>query len=172
MRCRLCLFIALAVFAAGFLIPAPAAAKEKKESKPKVPQAVLQAFTKAYPNAEITGSGKAKRDHKRLFAIKGNDSGVVRDYLYEGDGTLVEIDQNIPPTSLPLAVLQGIMAAHPRGETVKATKVTRGDTTEFRLELKEDNDFYALTVASNGKITKSQKLTHKFEDKENEIEYE
>jgi hypothetical protein len=172
MRYRLGLLIALAVFATGFLIPAPAAAKEKKESKPKVPEVVLNAFTKAYPNAEITGSGKAKRDHETLFAIQGNDSGVVRDYLYEGDGTLVEIDQKIPPTSLPLAVLQGITAAHPRGETVKATKIIRGDITEFRLELKEDSDFYALTVASNGKITKSKKLNQQFEDKENEIEYE
>lgn len=166
------LLIVLAMFVAGSLSPAPAAGKEKKEAKIDVPKPVYDAFVKAYPNAKITKSGKEKLDGKRVFGIESEEGGVSRNVLYKEDGTLVEIEEKLPPTGLPLAVLQGINAKYPTGLTVRAKKVTRGKTVEYELRLKQENDYYELTVSSAGKITKTKQLTHKDEEQDNEIENE
>ncbi len=163
------LLVVSLIAAAAF---APAIAKEKKDAKVDVPQAVYDAFTKAYPNAKITGSGKEKKDGKTVFEIESKDGSVTRDLLYKDDGTLVEIEEKIPPTSLPLGVLQGIKAKYPTGETVKAERISRGETTEYELRLKQDSDYYELTVSSAGKIIKTKQLTHKDEEEDTEIENE
>ncbi len=172
MKYRIGLLIMLAVFAAGSFMPAPAAGKETKKTKVDVPQAVYDAFTKAYPDAKIIGSGKEKLDGETVFGIKSKDGGVIRDVIYKEDGTLVEIDEKIPPTALPLGVLQGIKSAYPTGETVKAQRITRGKTVEYELRLKQDSDYFELTVSSAGQITKTKQLTHQDEEKDNEIENE
>jgi uncharacterized cupredoxin-like copper-binding protein len=171
MRRTVSLLIALAMFAAAFL-PAQAAEKEKKIDKADVPQAVMDAFAKAYPKAKITGTATEKKGGERVFEIESMEGNVTRNVIYKADGTLVEIEEKIPPTALPLAVIQGIKARYPTGETVRAEKITRGDTVEFELRLKQDQDYYELTVSTAGKITNSKKLTHENEEEENEIENE
>ncbi len=166
------ILMVLAIFAAGSLLPTPATAKEKKQEKVDVPKPVYDAFVKAYPKAEITGSGKEKLDGKKVFEIESKDNGVSRNLFYKEDGTLVEIEEKIAPTSLPLAVLQGIKAKYPIGQTVRAKKITRGETVEYELRLKQDTDYFELTVSSAGKITKTKQLTHKDEEEDNEIENE
>jgi hypothetical protein len=113
----------------------PAAAKERKLSRAQVPSPVLTAFEKAYPKAKALSFAEEDKDGKACYEIESHDGPTRRDLLYAADGTILEIEETVPPAELPAAVRDAVAKQAPKATIKRAEKVTRGDTVRFEIEL-------------------------------------
>lgn len=113
----------------------PAAAKERKLSRAKVPTPVLTAFEKAYPKAHALSFAEEDKDGKACYEIESRDGTTRRDLLFAADGTILEIEETVSPADLPAAVRAAITRSAPKATIKRAEKVTRGDAVRFEVEL-------------------------------------
>ncbi len=139
-----------------------AAAQETKAPvKPEVPAAVLTAFQQAYPGAIIKGSGKEVEKGIVYYEIESVDSTINRDLLYSADGKLLEIEETIPPTNLPITVSQTIAKDYPQGKIIKSEKLIRGEVIEYELVIASGKQKVEVALDINGKVLKTEKLAKK-----------
>jgi Putative beta-lactamase-inhibitor-like, PepSY-like len=114
--------------------PAPARAA-KPAAAPSAPAPILAAFKAAYPHATIKSAAAEKEDGKVVWEVESTENGLGRDLLYTPDGTVVEIEEEVPSAQLPTPVTAGVKAQYPSARIVKGEKVTRGATVSYELEL-------------------------------------
>lgn len=127
-------FLITAALAATLAVPA--AASERTLKRAQVPGPVLAAFEKAYPKAHAVGFAQEEKDGKMCYEIESRDGATHRDLLYAANGTVLEIEESIPPSDLPEAVRDAVAKQAPKATIKRAEKVTRGDTVRFEVELK------------------------------------
>jgi hypothetical protein len=108
----------------------------QKPTKKAVPPAIKAAFEKAYPKAVIQNIDKEKQGGKTYYEVESMDGTTRRDFLYNPDGTVYEIEEVMEVASLPEAVKAGVTKEFPKGKILTAEKVTRGDVTEYELTVK------------------------------------
>lgn len=109
---------------------------KKPAAKGQLPAAIQQAFKSAYPNAKITGTSKETEGGKTVYEVESVDQGLNRDLIYNPDGTVVEIEEQIKPADLPLPVSEALRKLYPKATITKAEKLTRGQTLQYELALK------------------------------------
>ena len=126
-------FLITAALAAALALPATA--KERPLSRAKVPPPVLAAFEKAYPKAKAIRFAEETQDGKKAYEIESQDGSKRRDLLYAADGTVLEIEETIPPADLPATVRDAVAKQAPKATIKRAEKVTRGETVRFEVEL-------------------------------------
>ena len=140
-----------------FALASGALAGDTEISKKDLPAAVLTAFEKAYPKAEIKGLTKEKENGKTFYEIESVDGKLSRDLLYLADGTVVEIEEGVPPGDLPASVKAAVGKEHPQGKIVKSEKVTRGSEVTYAFQVKSGKATYGMAVAPDGTVIKNQK---------------
>ncbi|MGE5353465.1 MAG: PepSY-like domain-containing protein [Acidobacteriota bacterium] len=146
---------------------------KKKDVTKNVPQVVLDAFKKAYPNAVIKGSGKENEEGKTFYEIESVDGKVKRDLLYLPDGKVAEIEEKISNNDLPAAVKETVKKEFPKGKITSAEKVTKDGKENFELVVKDGKKSAEIVLDKEGKIVKKevkQGGKEKEEDEENENE--
>lgn len=109
--------------------PAPAS------KAPSVPPAVTKAFQQAYPTATITGTKQERDKERTLFRIDSTDKGRRRSVMYDINGKLIEVGDQVEEKELPRPVFDAIHA-HRRAIFVTAMKVTRGANVEYRITVR------------------------------------
>ena len=156
MKTRL-LTVALAASFAVFSVHADSDDKELKKSQ--VPQAVLDAFAKARPDAKVKEFEEETWDGKSVFAIEFKDNGIESEYIFSSDGTLLGIEEEIKPADLPPAVAEAINKAHPNAKIKEAERILlpNGTLSRFEVEIKVGGKEFELEIDSNGKILKTKK---------------
>jgi len=112
--------------------PAPHKPKPK-ESKVAMPAAVEKAFKAAYPGAVVKATLKETKDGQTVFEIESVDKGLTRDLLYTGDGTVLEIEEQLLDEDVPPAVTAAIKARYPKARLTKREKLTKGQTVEYEF---------------------------------------
>ncbi|HEX2866085.1 MAG TPA: PepSY-like domain-containing protein [Ignavibacteriales bacterium] len=144
------------------------AQSKKKDVKKNVPQAVLDSFKKAYPNAVIKGSGKEVEEGKTFYEIESVDGKVKRDLLYLPDGKVAEIEEKISNNDLPATVISTVKKESPKGKITSAEKVTKNGTENFELMVKDAASSMELVLDKNGKVIAKEikGSRHKKESKE------
>jgi hypothetical protein len=100
-----------------------------------LPQAVKNAFEHAYPGATIATALPTTDAGRTVFRIVSVDHGRSRVVLYESDGKVVEIAEQVEEKDLPKPVAAA-MHEHPRAIYASGMKVTRGGTVEYRLTVR------------------------------------
>ena len=131
-------FLALAF--AGSVAGTASESSSKKPPKPaaasaRLPAPILTAFEAAYPHATIKGAAEEKEDGKVVWEVESTENGLGRDLLYKPDGSVVEIEEEVPGAQLPAAVTAAVKAQYPTARIVKGEKVTRGATVFYELQL-------------------------------------
>ncbi|MGE5498825.1 MAG: PepSY-like domain-containing protein [Syntrophothermus sp.] len=157
------------VLTAGLSFSSYAQAKKKDATK-NVPQAVLDAFKKAYPNAVIKGSGKETEGGKTLYEIESVDGKSKRDLLYLPDGKVAEIEELITEKDLPAAVKESIKKETPKGKITKAEKITKDGNENYELIVKEGKKSTEILLNKDGKVEKKESLGSKKENDKEEDE--
>lgn len=109
---------------------------KKPAKKAQLPAAITDAFQKAYPTAKITGTSKETENGKTVYEVESVDQGLNRDLIYNPDGTVVEIEEQIKPADLPALVSDALKNLYPKAAITKAEKLTRGQTLQYELALK------------------------------------
>jgi len=162
------LFVAIAFMTIAAVRAEDSQAIEKKD----VPAAVLAAFERAYPDAEIIAIEKEKTKDQVIFEFEINDGKNERDVIYLENGALFAIEEAISITALPEAVVDALKKTYPKGEIDEAEKVTRGSETEYEVVVevvgggKETE--YEITVSSSGQIIDQIQIGEGEDDDEGE----
>ncbi len=91
-------------------------AGEEKITKKDLPRAVLSAFEKAYPKADIKGLSREEEGGSVFYEIESLDGKTSRDILYTSDGKPAEIEEAIAVKQLPAAVKATVQQRVPQGE--------------------------------------------------------
>ena len=143
---------------------------EKKITKKDLPSAILTAFEKGYPKAQITGVSKETEDSTTYFEIESRDGKIRRDLLYKADGTVKEIEERVTEAELPAAIRQAVAKEYPKGRIQKGEKTTRDNAIEYELIVKIGKDKMEVVLDESGKILKTEKKSGTEEAEEQEEE--
>jgi hypothetical protein len=108
---------------------------KKPAVKGQLPAAVREAFQKAYPNATIKGTSKETEGGKTVYEVESIDQGMGRDIIYNPDGTVFEMEEQMKPADLPAPVSEALTRMYPKAKITKAEKLTRADTLQYELTL-------------------------------------
>jgi hypothetical protein len=141
--------------------PAPAA----KASDPaaKLPAPILTSFRTSYPNATIKGVAKETEGGKTAWEVESIDNGLARDLVYNPDGTVVEIEEQIDAASLPAVVSAALKAKYPAATVTKAEKMTKGTTLTYEMALK-GAAVKSVEITPDGKLLPAAKEKDEKED--------
>lgn len=147
------------------LLPTPFAKAEKK-SEVKAPDAVLAAFHKAYPKAEIRDISMETKDSLTYFEIESIDGGQRRDLLYNADGTVYEMEERIPVSDLPAKIEAALKAKFPKCKPQKAEKITRGAIVEYEVSIENGEENLEVLLSADGSIKSQASVSDEDEQSE------
>ncbi len=123
--------------------------------KSDLPEAVLKAFEASNPDALATEYGKKDVNGQIRYEIETKVGDLEKDFVYLPDGTLLQVDEDVPVELLPDAIVESVKKAYPEGEIDEADKITRGDTIDYELIVEVGETDYELLVSADGKIISS-----------------
>ena len=136
MRDRLRRRVLSGLTVAGFVaLLLPVAAAQAPASGTPVPPAVSKAFQQAYPGASISATSQERDADRTVFRVAGVDKGRQRTVLYDSNGTVIEVAEQVDERELPPPVAAA-MHSHPRAIYVSGLKVTRGGSVQYQLTVR------------------------------------
>lgn len=122
-------------------------AAEKKMQLKNLPPAVQKAIQEQTKGATIIGYVEEREDGKVFYEAETKVDGRTRDLLFDATGTLVEIEEEVAPTSLP-AVVQS--ALNTRGKVLKVEAVTKGGTVTYEAEIEKNGKKSEVVMDARG----------------------
>lgn len=134
--------------------PAPVA--KAADPAAKLPAPILAAFRQSYPNAVIKGAAKETENGKTVWEVESIDNKLSRDLVYNPDGTVVEIEEQVEPASLPAAVTAALKGKYPAASITKAEKMTKGTALSYEMALK-GAAVKSIEITPDGKIVPAAK---------------
>ncbi|HWY02433.1 MAG TPA: hypothetical protein VNX60_02100 [Candidatus Acidoferrum sp.] len=139
---------AIAVAAATMLFPIFLFSQEQEKKIPRsdLPPAVEKTVAEQSKNAEIRGFSEEKENGQTFYEAELIVNGHSKDVLVDGNGTMVEVEEQVPIESLPPAVREGLQAKAGSGKLIKVEKLTKKDKLVA----------YEAKVLTNGKKSEVQ----------------
>jgi len=131
---------------------------ERTVQKNEVPQVVLDAFTKAYPNATVNEYAEEKNDGQTFYEVSFETSGKKIDIVYHEDGKVAVIEETIPAEKLPPAVSKAISENCKTCSIKRAERLQEEGTVLYEVILvdPEDDDEKELKFAESGRLIKAE----------------
>jgi Putative beta-lactamase-inhibitor-like, PepSY-like len=114
------------------------------------PQAVMNAFKQAYPNATILHVSRERRDGKIVYELETRDGATRRDLIYDLEGHTLEIEEILPADSVPAAVRAGLERDLKGATIMGAERVMRGDTVLYEVQARKAGRTQILTYDPEG----------------------
>lgn len=99
---------------------APANAQDKKLTREQLPARVLATVDRETHGSTITGYATETEHGRRVYEVETIANGHSRDLQIAADGTVQEVEEEVPMASLPAGV-QAVLHAKAKGATI--TKV-------------------------------------------------
>jgi len=109
-----------------------ASAQAPARGTPPVPPAVLKAFQEAYPGATISAASPQRDADRSAIRLDSLDKGRRRAVLYDLNGAMLEVSEQVDEKELPAPVAAAIRA-HRRAIYVSGLKVTRGRDVAYHV---------------------------------------
>jgi hypothetical protein len=101
----------------------------------QLPPAITAAFKKSYPTATIRGTAQETEGGKTVYEVESVDKGKARDLMYNVDGTVISIEEEINAADLPAPVTAALEKLHPKATITVAEKVTEGAAIQYDLQI-------------------------------------
>src|SRR5712692_1234527 len=125
MRTRILMFaVGLAVAATGTLT-----AQEKKIQMKDLPPAVQKAVQEQTKGMTVRGLSKEIEKGKTFYEAETTVNGRTRDLLFDANGQLVEVEEELSLDTLPAAVKAAFEGA--QGKVMKVESVTKGQAVTY-----------------------------------------
>ena len=139
---------AIAVAAATMLFPIFLFSQEQEKKIPRsdLPPAVEKTVAEQSKNAEIRGFSEEKENGQTFYEAELIVNGHSKDVLVDGNGTMVEVEEQVPIESLPPAVREGLQAKAGSSKLIKVEKLTKKDKLVA----------YEAKILTNGKKSEVQ----------------
>ena len=135
----------------------------------KLPKVILDAFKKAYPTAVIKNVAEERENGKTTWEVESTDKGLGLDLVYNPDGTVVDIEEEVAAASLPPAVTAALKAKYPKATITKAEKLTTGKTSVYELTLTGAGEVKSIELTADGKPAPPDKKDSDKDEKEDEV---
>ena len=100
-----------------------------------LPPAVRRALEQSYPGAAVSTATQTRDGNQTVFRIDSTDKGRRRIVLYDANGKVVEVSEQVAEKDLPRPVADA-MHSHPRAIYGGGWKVMRGSSVEYRLSVR------------------------------------
>lgn len=112
---------------AGLVLAGLAAAADKKVGLDKVPKAVRDAVKARFPAGEVTSVEKETDDGKVVYDIELTEKGRKYEMDIREDGTVLEIEKEVPLKDVPKAVTDALAARYPKAKVTEVMEVNKVD---------------------------------------------
>ena len=145
----------IAVCSILFVASVDADDTETTVERSEIPEAVLKAFELAYPEAIVSAYCVVLVEEKKIYQVETKREDLEVDFFYLADGTLYQIEEDIPLNSLPELVAESVKKAFSITKIDEASKVTRGETILFVIDVEVGETEYELVISPTGKILSS-----------------
>jgi Putative beta-lactamase-inhibitor-like, PepSY-like len=142
----------VAVFGFSVLIVA-ARADEQNVPIDKLPSAVLKAVKRRFPKAEIEKAVKEVEGGTTTYEVRLEIKDRPVDVSLKADGTILEIEREVPIDELPKAVKKKLAAKYPNAKIEKAEEVTKGEDGPVRYEVAIKTE---VVLTGKGKIVQAK----------------
>jgi hypothetical protein len=133
----------------------------KERQKPialkDIPKAVLIEFKREYPAAVIESTSVESDNGWKRYELHTVEGPLIRDILYDPDGTPMEIVQNIPVDELPQQVQVAVKNEIPKGKITGAKLVRHDADLVFGVYVRSGREKYECTYRSNGTLLEKEK---------------
>ena len=127
-------------------------AQHKKYTSADMPQTVIDSFNKIYPDATALGYDIERENGGKFYEIESMDGDIRRDLLYNADGSISEIEEQINIGDLPDNIVSSVNSKYPKGTISKAERVTKGSDTLYEVVVKTGKKKLEVRLNSNGDV--------------------
>jgi hypothetical protein len=140
-----------AAFLAAFL--APGFGSETRVSMKELPPAVQKTVQEQSGGATLRGLTKEVEHGKTFYEAELNVNGHNRDVLIGADGTVAEIEEEVPLASLSTPVKSALEKAAGDGKIVSVESITEGGAvTAYEAKIRRAGKTSEVKVDPDGKI--------------------
>jgi len=138
---------------------APAAAKKAADTETKVkmqdlPAAVQKAVKEQTKGATLKGLTKEVEEGKTFYEAETTVAGHVKDILFDTDGNVVSVEEEVAIDKIPAAARDAIQKAVGTGKLAKLETVKEKGTTFYEGHIKKGAKETEVKVDANGKPVK------------------
>jgi len=161
--------LAMAQTAKPVPAPKPAPAAQAADPVAQLPAPILAAFKQAYPKATIKNASKETEGGKTVWEVESIDGGLARDLIYNPDGTVIDIEEEVAMAAVPPVVAAAVKAKYPKATITKAEKRTAGKTVTYEFTLKDAKDA-SIELTPDGKIVPAKKEKDEKEEDDEKAE--
>ena len=112
------------------------------------PQAVMQTFTKAYPNAEKARWIQAGEDFQVEFEQNARE-GEIR---YSKAGAVLMTEMEIATDALPEAIRLVLANDYPNIQVEEVDRITKGGEVMYEVELDTEESSLEIMFTEDGKV--------------------
>jgi uncharacterized membrane protein YkoI len=99
--------------------------KAEKVSPDKLPKAVADAIKARFPKGEITSAEKEIEDGKVVYDIELKSEGLKYEMDIKEDGTVIEIEKEIPLKDVPAAITKALEDKYPKSKIIDIMEVNK-----------------------------------------------
>lgn len=135
------------VASAVLLVGASVFAADKKVQLKNLPAVVQKAVQEHTKGATLVGLSEEREEGKVLYEVETTLNGHTRDLLFDAAGTLVEVEEEVAPESLPTVVRTALKT---RGKVLKVEAVTKGTTVTYEVQVDTDGKKSEVVVDAAG----------------------
>ena len=131
---------------------------QEKVSPDKLPEKVSQALKRRFPSAQVQQITRETEDGKVVYDIEMVQGGTKHEMDCQEDGTIVDIQNEIPVKDLPAAAVTAIAAKHPGSKIKEVGEIlivqgTAEKRDHFEVLIEDSNKKEVeLTISLDGKI--------------------
>lgn len=134
------------------LVPAFALAQEKKITRSELPSAVEKTVAEQSQGATIRGFSKETENGQTLYEAEMTVNGHSKDVTMDGEGQVVEVEEQVSIDSLSSAVRDGLNAKAGSGKIVKVESLTKkGKIVAYEAKVVTDGKRSEIQVGPDGK---------------------
>jgi hypothetical protein len=145
------------LFALGMMLPAVAAAQdsEKKVKMKDLPPAVQATVRQQSEGATLRGLSKEVEGGKTFYEAELKVSGHTKDVLIDADGKVVSVEEEVPLSAVPAAVIAGIEKQAGKRKIQFVESVTKdGAIAYYEAHVKSGIMSKEIKVGTDGKLIK------------------
>ena len=116
-----------------------------------LPAAVQKSVQDQTKGATLVGVSEEKEKGKVIYEVETKVNGRTRDLLFDGAGTLLEVEEEVAVETLPAAVQSALTA---RGTVLKVEALTKGSTVTYEAQVEKNRKKSEVVVDANGNPVK------------------
>ena len=127
-------------------------AQEKKITRAELPPAVEKTVTAESAGATIKGFSQEKEKGETFYEAELVVNGHSKDVLIDASGSVVEVEEEVAPGSLPAEVKAGLQAKAGKGKILKVESLTKkGKLVAYEAKVESNGKKSEIQVGPDGK---------------------